>query len=106
MIPIHELLARKPSSPPFPPEWGKGGSSFPSPSGRGGRGEGCWDPEFGCGEFELAYLDKVEKRLLRVSLREAEVLPGHEFIRFTDAGGVAREVYLDGALIWSREALS
>ncbi|HET9700723.1 MAG TPA: DUF504 domain-containing protein [Burkholderiales bacterium] len=82
MVPIHELLARM-----------------------------RWDPEFGRGEFELAYLDRMQRGLVRVPLREVEVLPGHEFIRFSDAGGVAREVplhrvrevYRDGRLIWRRD---
>ena len=81
MIPIHELLARI-----------------------------RWDPEFGRGEFELAYLDKVEQRLLRVPLRDVEVLPGHAFIRLTGPEGEVREVPLhrvrevwrDGAPIWRR----
>jgi uncharacterized protein (UPF0248 family) len=84
MIPLHELLSRI-----------------------------RWDPEFGRGEFELAYLDRVEKRLLRVPLREVEVLPGHAFIRFADAAGElrevplhrVREVYRDGVLIWQRRQI-
>jgi uncharacterized protein (UPF0248 family) len=81
MIPIHELLARI-----------------------------RWDPEFGRGEFEIAYLDRLEKRLLRVPMRDVEVLPGHEFVRLTGPEGTlrevplhrVREVYRDGALIWRR----
>jgi len=83
MIPIHELLARI-----------------------------RWDPEFGRGEFELSYLDKVEKRLLRVPLRDVEILPGHGFLRLSNAEGEVhevplhrvREVYRDGVLIWCRSA--
>lgn len=82
MIPIHELLARI-----------------------------RWDPEFGRGEFEIAYLDRLEKRLLRVPLRDVEVLPGHAFLCLTDPEGRVREVplhrvrevYRDGHLIWCRE---
>ena len=82
MMPIHELLARI-----------------------------RWDPEFGRGEFELAYLDRVEGRLLRVPLRDVEVLPGHAFLRVTDAGREVHEVPLhrvrrvcrNGVLIWRRD---
>lgn len=81
MTPIHELLARI-----------------------------RWDPEFGRGEFEIACLDRLEKGLLRVPLRDVEVLPGHVFLRLTDAEGQVREVplhrvrevYRDGTLIWRR----
>ncbi|HEX9179809.1 MAG TPA: DUF504 domain-containing protein [Burkholderiales bacterium] len=82
MIPIHQLLARI-----------------------------RWDPEFGRGKFEIAYLDKLETRLVRVPLRDVEVLPGHAFVRLTDPEGElrevplhrVREVYRDGTLIWCRE---
>lgn len=81
MIPIHELLARI-----------------------------RWDPEFGRGEFEIDYVDHLEQELVRVPLREVEVLPGHAFIRLTDAEGRehevplhrVREVCRDGVVIWRR----
>lgn len=81
MIPIHELLARI-----------------------------RWDPEFGRGEFRLGYLDRVERRILRVALRAVRILPRHEGIEFADQSGVTRslplhrikEVWRDGMLIWRR----
>ena len=81
MIPIHELLARI-----------------------------RWDPEFGRGEFRLGYLDRVERRILRVALRAVRILPRHEGIEVADQSGVIRslplhrikEVWRDGMLIWRR----
>ena len=80
MIPIHELLARI-----------------------------RWDPEFGQGRFELGYLDRVQRRILRVPLCELQFEPGR--FRFAGPDGSmhevpfhrVREVYRDGALIWHRE---
>lgn len=70
-----------------------------------------WDPAFGCGEFEIAYLDRIEKQLTRVPLRDVELLPGHFFLRLTGPDGElrevplhrVREVYRDGRLIWCRD---
>lgn len=70
-----------------------------------------WDPEFAKGEFEIAYLDRVEHRLVRVSLRDAHAEPGDHFaLQVKDADGYVhpvplhriREVCRDGILIWKR----
>jgi uncharacterized protein (UPF0248 family) len=70
-----------------------------------------WDPEFGRGRFELAYLDKVTDRLERVPLEAVHFEPGERF-GFELIGGRGeerfipyhrvREVYCDGRLIWKR----
>ena len=82
MVPLHELLSRI-----------------------------QWDPEFGRGEFTLAYLDKVRQELVRVPLREVRQEPGDHFcFEVTDEEGVVhsvpyhrvKEVWNDGELIWRR----
>jgi len=70
-----------------------------------------WDPEFGKGRFEIAYLDKVAGRLERIPLELVRFEPGESFgfeivglhgeERFIPFHRV-REVYRDGALIWRR----
>ena len=82
MIPIHELLARI-----------------------------RWDPEFGKGNFELAYEDKVEHQLRRVPLEQIYVEPGQHFAfeAEEDDGSIhtvpfhrVREVWRNDTLIWER----
>lgn len=71
-----------------------------------------WDPEFGRGEFELGYYDRVVRRVLRIPLRE--VAPDEAgFFAFVDDNGERRsvplhrikELYKDGELIWLRDPL-
>jgi uncharacterized protein (UPF0248 family) len=71
-----------------------------------------WDPEFGRGEFEIGYYDRVRGDVVRVPLREVCFPPGEHFsFVFIDTDGVAhdvplhriRQVFKDGHLIWSRE---
>jgi uncharacterized protein (UPF0248 family) len=82
MIPIHELLARI-----------------------------HWDPEFGRGRFEVAYLDRKYGRVVRLSLDRIETQPGEHFSfdAIEDDGMVhtvpyhrVHEVRRDGEVIWSR----
>lgn len=70
-----------------------------------------WDPEFGRGRFELAYLDRKKKALVRVPLDEIVTTPGERFaFQVTDEEGQARsipyhrvrEVWRDGERIWAR----
>lgn len=70
-----------------------------------------WDPAFGGGEFELGYYDRIQKRILRVPLRELIHPPGRDgFFEFMDDSGERRSVplhrirdlYKDGELIWHR----
>jgi uncharacterized protein (UPF0248 family) len=85
MIPIHELLSRI-----------------------------RWDPAFGEGRFEIAYLDHVGPRIVRLPL-ERIVMPEGERFTFDaieDDGTVhsvpyhrVRAVWRDGELIWSRSGL-
>lgn len=70
-----------------------------------------WDPEFGRGQFEIAYLDRLEKELVRVSFERIHFTSGNHFSFETiDADGVGHTVpfhrvkaaYQDGVLIWQR----
>jgi uncharacterized protein (UPF0248 family) len=71
-----------------------------------------WDPEFGKGEFELGFLDRLEGKIIRLPFREIVFAPGeHYFFRYLDDEGVVhnvpfhriKEVYKNGELIWRRE---
>ena len=82
MIPIHELLARI-----------------------------RWDPEFGRGAWEIAYVDHARPELVRVPLADIRMPPGEHFMfELVDEEGVAqsipfhriREVWRDGKRVWSR----
>lgn len=81
MIPIHELLHRI-----------------------------RWDPVFGRGRFEIAYVDHASDALVRVPLDTLRVDPNEPF-GFEIAGSDderfipfhrVREVYRDGERIWHR----
>jgi uncharacterized protein (UPF0248 family) len=83
MIPIHELLARI-----------------------------RWDPEFGRARFEIAYLDRKARRLVRLPLERVAFPPGERFAfeAIEDDGAArsvpyhrVRELWRDGTLIWSRQ---
>lgn len=83
MIPLHELLSRI-----------------------------SWDPEFGCGEFSIGYLDHMHGELVYVPLRNVQRNPDNHFcFDVKDEHGIVRsipfhrikEVWKDGALIWRRE---
>lgn len=82
MIPIHSLLARI-----------------------------RWDPEFGRGRWEIAYLDHARSELVRVPLDEMHTQPDDHFMfDVVDGEGNThsipyhriREVWRDGTLVWSR----
>lgn len=84
MIPIHELLARI-----------------------------RWDPEFGRGRWEIAYVDHARHGLVRVPLAEIRMpAGGHFMFEVTDDEGIVqeipyhriREAWRDGTLVWSRPA--
>lgn len=71
-----------------------------------------WDPEFGKGEFEIGFLDKLEERIIRLPMREIVFEPGeHYFFRYLDEEGIMhnvplhriKQVYKNGELIWHRE---
>ena len=70
-----------------------------------------WDPEFGAGRFEVAYLDKLEDMLVRVPFGALRFEPAERFgFEVADLHGEfrfipfhrVREVYRDGKLIWQR----
>lgn len=84
MTPIHELLARI-----------------------------RWDPEFGQGDIELGYLDKLEHTIVRVPLQAVGFDPDDHFgVQILDAEGCShsvpyhriRAVWQDGRLIWQRRS--
>lgn len=70
-----------------------------------------WDTEFGCGYFEIGYLDRMGKEIIRVLFNEVTQLPGNKFsFHVFDEDGIAhcismhrvQELYKDGELIWKR----
>ena len=70
-----------------------------------------WDREFGHGEFELGYFDRVEKRIIMVAFKEvAFSQDDSQTFQIVDAEGQShrvpfhrvREVLKDGHRIWSR----
>ena len=84
MIPIHALLARI-----------------------------RWDPQFGRGRWEIAYLDRTQPNLVRVPLNDIHTAAHIGFVfDVVDEEGVThsvpyhrvRQVWRDGKLVWSRLA--
>ena len=70
-----------------------------------------WDPEFGRGNFELGYFDRVENRVIVVPFRELDFPEDDpQAFRLTDMEGRmhrvpfhrVREVYKEGQRIWHR----
>lgn len=70
-----------------------------------------WDPEFGTGEFELAFFDRQESALVCKSFREIVMPAGeHYFFYYLDEDGMEhsvpfhriRSVYKNGERIWHR----
>lgn len=70
-----------------------------------------WDEAFATAHFEIAYLDHVEKRLIRIGLGELHPDPeSHSMFRIVDRDGAWRsipyhrvkQVFRDGELIWQR----
>ncbi|HYA78968.1 MAG TPA: DUF504 domain-containing protein [Candidatus Nitrosopolaris sp.] len=71
----------------------------------------CWDPEFGRGNFELGYFDRVARRVVMVPFREISFRRDDpRTFRLADAEGRVhrvpfhrvREVFKDGRRIWHR----
>ena len=71
-----------------------------------------WDPEFGKGEFELWFLDRVEAQLIKLPLDEITFISGdHYFFHYLDKEGEEhnvplhriKAVYKNGKVIWQRE---
>ena len=72
-----------------------------------------WDPHFGRGRWEIAYLDRARPGLVRVPLDEVRTQPHIGFVfEVVDEEGIAhsipyhrvRQVWRDGKLVWSRLA--
>ncbi len=70
-----------------------------------------WDKEFGSGAFEIGYLDHVEQRIVRVSLKRIQFEEGNQFSFKLESEmdepllipfHRIREVYRNGILIWRR----
>ncbi|WP_126456785.1 DUF504 domain-containing protein [Sulfuriflexus mobilis] len=71
-----------------------------------------WDPEFGEGEFEVAFLDRVEQEMIRLPFRKISFVPGeHFFFYYFDDDAVEhsvpfhriKAVYKNDECIWHRE---
>jgi uncharacterized protein (UPF0248 family) len=72
-----------------------------------------WDPAFGRGKWEIAYLDKAKSGLVRMPLEKMRTQPHVRFVfDVVDEEGIThsvpyhrvREVRRDGKLVWSRLA--
>lgn len=70
-----------------------------------------WDPEFGKGEFEIEFLDRLEHDLIRLPLKEVVFVPDeHYFFHYLDQEGIEhsvplhriKSVYKNGECIWHR----
>ena len=70
-----------------------------------------WDPEFGRGQFQLGYFDRVEKRIVVVAFQEVDFPKDHPRVfLLKDVEGRShrvplhrvREVHKDGQCIWMR----
>jgi uncharacterized protein (UPF0248 family) len=70
-----------------------------------------WDAGFGASTFEIGYLDHLKGAIIRIPFRRIHWGRGNRFsFDFEDEEGETRsiplhrirEVYRDGALIWSR----
>jgi uncharacterized protein (UPF0248 family) len=71
-----------------------------------------WDPEFGKGEFELAFLDRARQEMIRLPLRKISFVRGeHFFFYYFDDENVEhsvpfhriKDVYKNGECIWHRD---
>lgn len=71
-----------------------------------------WDPDFGRGEFELEFFDRVEASLIRLPFGAIVLAPeDHYFFHYLDEDGCEhsvpfhriRAVYRDGERIWQRK---
>ncbi len=52
-----------------------------------------WDSEFGKGEFELWFLDRVAAQLIKLPFHEITFIPGdHYFCHYLDQEGVDHNV--------------
>ena len=70
-----------------------------------------WDPDFGQGWFELAFLDHSARELVRLAFDRISFVPGdHYFFHYLDEAGAMhsvpfhriRAVYKNGEVIWQR----
>ena len=70
-----------------------------------------WDPGFGRGDFELGFLDRFEKEIIRVPFGAVVFKPGdHFFFHYVDEQAIEhsvpfhriRDVYRKGERIWHR----
>jgi uncharacterized protein (UPF0248 family) len=68
-----------------------------------------WDKEFGQGQFEIGYWDRVSGQVQRVPLQDISFSEGESFNLVDEAGlqhriplHRVREVHKDGELIWRR----
>jgi len=71
-----------------------------------------WDEEFAHGEFELAFFDRMEARLIHLPLGDISLSPSdHFFFHYMDKENIEhsvplhriKAVYKNGECIWRRE---
>jgi len=71
-----------------------------------------WDREFGKGDFDIGYYDRVEDRILLVPFRKVQFPEENHFLfEIEDDEGVVhsipfhrvREIYKNGERIWHRK---
>lgn len=71
-----------------------------------------WDKEFGAGYFEIGYEDHAQKKIIRIAFADIHFEAAEKSsFRFEDEDGDMRtipfhrirQVFRDGALIWSRQ---
>ncbi len=72
-----------------------------------------WDPDFARGQIEIGYLDRVERRIIAVPLKQVRFPEGRRgVLEITDPEGLShripfhrvREVLRDGRTLWRRPA--
>ena len=72
-----------------------------------------WDPAFGRGRWEIAYLDRVRATLVRIPLQELHMDEANRFsFEVVDEEGIVRSIpyhrirmaWRNGKVVWAREA--
>ncbi len=70
-----------------------------------------WDAEFGRADFEIGYYDRLEDKIVVVTIRQVHFSPGNHFsIEVIGDGGGShmvplhriKEIYRNSVLVWER----
>ena len=71
-----------------------------------------WDSDFGKGDFELGFYDRIDEKIIRIPFRDIHFLPSnHDLFYFIDNEGQEhsipfhriKAVYKNGERIWERK---